>query len=229
MLYKVKYSISILKLGDDFIKIVRFLSVIGIILCLGIFLVACESSDTKNALEEKIPSNNINLDFLITPEQMIVHSKEQLAVLNEFEDIAKSTLESTNERYDGLSKMSEEYTKIQEGIVKKGTDLLASGKIIEDKSTIEEIFNQLRKLDGIYVDSFEKFEEDIIAKIDLNDDKETPAFIHGENSYYRLIFLLENGYIVVPTPTSDTDFSMKHIKAKISKELRYELEELIKD
>lgn len=216
-------------MGDDFIKITRLLSAIGIILCLGIFLVACKSNDTEDALENNTPSNNIPLDFFITPEQMIVYSKEQLEMLNEFESNAKTTIESTNEKYDATSRISEEDTKTQEEIVKRATDLLASGKIIEDESTIEKIFNRLRKLDGIYVDSFEEFEEDIIGRIVLNDDKQTSAIIHGENSYYRLLLVLENGYILVPTPTSDTDFSMKHIKAKLPEELRYELEELIKD
>lgn len=196
---------------------------------MGIFLVACKSNDTEDVLENNIPSTNIRLDFFITPEQMIVHSKAQLSVLNEFESDAKATLESTNGKYDSTSKISEEDTKIQEEIVNKGLDLLASGKIIEDESTIEKIFNQLRKLDGICVDSFEDFKANIIARIDLNDDKKTPAFIHGENSYYRLIFLLENGYIVVSTPTSDTDSSMKYIKAKLTQELRDELEKFIKD
>ena len=88
-------SIIILKLGDDFIKITRLLSAIGIILCLGIFLVACKSNDTEDALENNTPSNNIPLDFFITPEQMIVHSKEQLAVLNKFEANAKVDTEKT--------------------------------------------------------------------------------------------------------------------------------------
>lgn len=124
-------------MGDDFIKTTRSLSVIGIILCLGIFLVACKSNDTEDVLENNIPSNNIRLDFFITPEQMIVYSKEQLEILNEFEFNAKTTIESTNEKYDGTSRMSKEDTKTQEEIIKRATDLLASGKIIEDESTIE--------------------------------------------------------------------------------------------
>ena len=64
-----------IKVEDGFVKVNKFLKNIGIILCLGLFLVGCTPKDNS--------SSNVSLDFLVTPEQLRIHSDTQLKELNE--------------------------------------------------------------------------------------------------------------------------------------------------
>lgn len=207
-------------------KITRLLSVVGITLCLGILLVACKSSNTKDISENDVSSNRVSLDFLITPDQLRMYSNNQLIELNRVEDKGRAHLKSINEKYDDLSKMSEKDIEIQGQIIKESQDALNSAKVIEDKSTIENILNQFRELEGIYIDSFEEFKEDEIVRIDLTDDGGIVSLGSSENSYLGSLKLLQDGNMIIPKPISKTPTEIEYIKVKLPEELRYELEEL---
>lgn len=140
-------------------KIRKSLITTIIIICSGLLLVSCKSNSAS--------SSDVSLDFLSTPQKMVFHSNDQLIALNKVESKANISIKSMNEKYSDLSKMSEKDIKIQEQINNEVMNVLNSGNIIENKNTIKNIFNQLRDLEGDYVDSFE---EEIIAKIYLVED-----------------------------------------------------------
>lgn len=185
-----------------------------------LFLVGCKS-------------NNISLDFLITPERLKLYSNSQLTSLNEIEDRARLFIKWRNEKYDDLTKMSEEDIKIGEDIHNEVMDILDSGKIIENKSTIENIFNQLRDLEGVYVDSFE---EKVITRIDLIEDPETESVVSLDNAYLRNFILLEDGNMVIPkgimsksTNRLEPTGKIEYIKVKLTDKLKHQLQELVQD
>ena len=191
-----------------------------LIMSLGIFLISCRS-------------NNVSLDFLIIPDQLIVYSNGQLKKLNEIEDRERAVIKSRNDKYEDLSKMSEKNIKIQEEIHNEVIDALNSGKIIEDKTTIEDIFTQLRVLKGRYISSFE---ENIILRIDLIEDPQTESVVSLDNAYLRSFIILEDGNMIIPKaivsnsktglkPTSQ----IKYIKVKLPEEFRSEMEGLAKN
>lgn len=198
----------------------RTLIMVCLIMSLGIFLISCRS-------------NNVSLDFLIIPDQLIVYSNGQLKKLNEIEDRERAVIKSRNDKYEDLSKMSEKDMKIQEEIHNEVIDALNSGKIIEDKTTIEDIFTQLRVLKGRYISSFE---ENIILRIDLIEDPQTESVVSLDNAYLRSFIILEDGNMIIPKaivsnsktglkPTSQ----IKYIKVKLPEELRSEMEGLAKN
>ena len=198
----------------------RTLIMVCLIMSLGIFLISCRS-------------NNVSLDFLIIPDQLIVYSNGQLKKLNEIEDRERAVIKSRNDKYEDLSKMSEKDIKIQEEIHNEVIDALNSGKIIEDKTTIEDIFTQLRVLKGRYISSFE---ENIILRIDLIEDPQTESVVSLDNAYLRSFIILEDGNMIIPKaivsnsktglkPTSQ----IKYIKVKLPEELRSEMEGLAKN
>nr|WP_300005425.1 hypothetical protein [Tissierella sp.] len=201
----------------------NFLKNISIIFFLGIFLVGCTAKDNSLDL--------VSLDFLVTPEQLRIHSDTQLKELNEAEEKVIASTESMKEKYDDVLKMSEEDIKIQEDIVKQAENLLYSGQVIDDKNTIENIFNQLRGLEGVYVDSFE---EDVKARIELIEDPETLSVETLDNSYLRIFMLLEDSSIVIPkgimensTKELEATGEIEYIKVKLPENLNDELKELI--
>ena len=178
-------------------------------------------------------ATNVALDFLITPEGLRIHSNSQLEELNEIEAKAKASIEAMNEKYDDITKMSEEDLEIQVDIVNQVMDRLDSGKVIEDKATIENIFNQLKDHKGIYVNSFEG---EVIAKIQLIEDPETESVISIDNAYIREFILLKDGNILIPKgimlETSgglEATGKMEYIKVTLTENLKYELEKLAKD
>lgn len=192
-------------------------------LCFGL-LVACKSKEKS--------SNSVKLDFLIQPEKIVIYSGDRLKELNEIEEKAKSIIETINEKYDDFSKITEEDMKNQEKINNQVMEKLDDGKIIEDSNRIENIFNQLKELEGIYVDSFD---EEIITRMDLVEDLETQSIVSEENAYLRTFLLLKDGNMIIPKvivsdskaevkPTGE----MKYIKVKLPQELKDELEELSK-
>lgn len=206
-------------------RINSFLKNVGIILCLGSFLVGCTPNDNS--------SGNVSLDFLVTPEQLRIHSDSQLKQLNEVEKEVIASTESMNEKYDDLSKMSEEDIKIQEDIVKKLEEVLDSGKTIENKSAIENIFDQLRSLEGVQVDSFK---EKVETRIELIEDQETESVVSSNNAYLRMFMVLEDGNMIIPKSLmSESSNGLKptgeleYIKVKLPEKLRDELEKLAKD
>ncbi|SHF19362.1 hypothetical protein SAMN02745784_03126 [Tissierella praeacuta DSM 18095] len=201
-------------------KIKKFLLTMCLILCFGLILVSCTS-------------NNVSLEFLITPDEIIIHSNNQLMALNKIEDKTKDFIKSCNEKYDDSTKMSEEDMKKAEEIQNKLLDTINSGRKIENKITIEDIFNQLRELEGVYVDSFE---EDVIVRIDLIEDSKTESVVSLENAYLRTLILLEDGNMIIPKgimSKSETGLEptgkLEYIKVKLPEELKFELEELAKD
>lgn len=205
-------------------EINKFSKNLGIILCLGLFLVGCRSNDNS--------SDDVSLDFLVTPEQLRIHSDSQLKELNKIEAKVISSTESINEKYDDISKISEEDIKTQEDIGKQVMDALDSGKIIKSKSAIENIFNQLKKMEGVYVDSFE---EDVKARIELIEDPETSSLDSLNNSYLRIFILLKDGSMIIPkgimqnsTNGLEPTGEIKYIKVKLPENLKDELEELAK-
>ncbi|MEY8417586.1 hypothetical protein AAK964_14990 [Tissierella praeacuta] len=178
-------------------------------------------------------SNNVSLEFLITPDEIIIHSNNQLMALNKIEDKTKDFIKSCNEKYDDSIKMSEEDMKKAEEIQNKLLDTINSGRKIENKITIEDIFNQLRELEGVYVDSFE---EDVIVRIDLIEDSKTESVVSLENTYLRTLILLEDGNMIIPKgimSKSETGLEptgkLEYIKVKLPEELKFELEELAKN
>lgn len=201
-------------------KIKKFLLTMCLILCFGLILVSCTS-------------NNVSLEFLITPDEIIIHSNNQIMALNKIEDKTKDFIKSCNEKYDDFTKMSEEDMKKAEEIQNKLLDTINSGRKIENKITIEDIFNQLRELEGVYVDSFE---EDVIVRIDLIEDSKTESVVSLENAYLRTLILLEDGNMIIPKgimSKSETGLEptgkLEYIKVKLPEELKFELEELAKD
>ncbi|TCU64854.1 hypothetical protein EV204_12022 [Tissierella praeacuta] len=201
-------------------KIKKFLLTMCLILCFGLILVSCTS-------------NNVSLEFLITPDEIIIHSNNQLMALNKIEDKTKDFIKSCNEKYDDFTKMSEEDMKKAEEIQNKLLDTINSGRKIENKITIKDIFNQLRELEGVYVDSFE---EDVIVRIDLIEDSKTESVVSLENAYLRTLILLEDGNMIIPKgimSKSETGLEptgkLEYIKVKLPEELKFELEELAKD
>lgn len=204
-------------------KISKFLVNIGTLLCLGLFVVGCAPNNQ--------PSDNISLDFLMTPKQLRIHSNEQLKELNQVEAKAIQNAESMNEKYDDISKISEEDIRIQEDISRQVMDVLDSGKTIEDKSAIENIFNQLRSLEGVYVDLFE---EEVKTRIELIEDQETSSDAYLDNSYLRMFMILEDSSLLIPKgimkdsanklePTGEIEY----IKVNLTENLKVELEELV--
>lgn len=201
-------------------KIRRLLLTMCLILCFQLFLVSCTS-------------NNVSLEFLITPDQITMYSNSQLIALNRIEDRARDFIKSRNEKYDDLSKMSEKDMEIQEKIHSEVIEALNSGKIIENKITIENIFNRLRVLEGMYVDSFK---EDVVFRIDLIEEPETESLVSLDNAYLRMFMLLEDGNMIIPkgimsksTTGLEPTGKIEYIKVKLPQELIYELEELAKD
>ena len=201
-------------------KIRRTLLTIGLIVSLGLFLISCRTND-------------VSLDFLIIPDQLIVYSNGQLKELNEIEDRARAVIKSRNDKYEDLSKMSEEDMKIQDEIHNEVIEALNSGKTIEDKTTIENIFTQLRGLDGMYISSFEK---DVTIRIDLIEDPKTESVVSLDNDYLRSFIILEDGNMIIPKvimSNSKTGIKptgqMEYIKVKLPEELRSEMEGLAKD
>lgn len=201
-------------------KIRRTLITISLIMSLGVLLISCRSND-------------VSLDFLIIPDQLKVYSDVQLTKLNEVEDRAKVFINSRNDKYRDLSKMSEKDMKIQDEIHNEVIEALNSGKTIKNKVTIEEIFTQLRGLKGMSISSFE---ESIILRIDLIEDPETESVVSLDNTYLRSFILLEDGNMIIPKAimsNSKTGLKptgqMEYIKVKLPEELRSEMEELAKD
>ncbi len=201
-------------------KTKRSLLIMCLIICLGLILVSCTS-------------NNVSLEFLNTPEEMILHSDNQLEVLNEVEDRFEAIAKAYREKYDDSIKISEEDMKEAEKIQNELLDTLNSGIRIENKITIEDIFNQLRELEGEYVDSFEKI---VIVRFDLIEDPKTESIISLDNVYLRRLILLEDGNMIIPKgimtksemglrPTG----KLEYIKVKLPEELKFKLEELAKD
>lgn len=120
--------------------------------------------------------------------------------------------------------------KIQEEINNEVMDVLSSGEDIEDKNTIENIFDQLRNLEGNYIDSLDN---NIIAKIYLIEDPKTESVVSLDNSYLRMFILLEDGNIVIPKgimSESETDLNptgqIEYIKVKLPDKLKDDLEKL---
>ena len=135
-----------------------------------------------------------------------------------------------NEKYDDLSKMSEEDIKTQENIVKQLADVLDSGKIIENKSNIENIFEQLRSLEGVYVDSFK---EKVKTRIELIEGQETASVVSLDNAYLRMFMILEDGNMIIPksimfeTKTGlEATGKLEYIKVKLPERLKSELEKI---
>lgn len=196
------------------------LATICLILCLGLILISCTS-------------NNVSLEFLITPEEIILHSDSQLMALNKIEDKTNDYIKSRNEKYGDSTKISEEDMKKAEEIQNEFFDTLNSGRKIKNKITIEDIFSQLRELEGVYVDSFE---EDVIVRIDLIEDLETQSAVSLDNAYLRRLILLEDGNMVIPKvimSKTETGFEstgkLEYIKVKLPEEFKFKLEELAKD
>lgn len=159
---------------------------------------------------------------------MIVHSNEQLMELEKAEEKAKARVKILNEKYDDLSKISVKDMKIQEEINNELTALLNSGKNVENKEIIENIFIQLRELEGVYIDIFE---EDIIAKIYLSEGPETSSVASSDNNYIRMLILLEGDSILIAkgVMSDSTTGQIEYIKVKLSEKLKYELEEIVKE
>lgn len=129
--YKIWYQN--LSLRVNYMKIIKFLLTICLTLCFGLILVSCRSK-------------NVSLEFLITPEEMILHSNSQLMELNKIEDKARDFIKLRNEKYEDSAKISQDDIKKAEEIQNEFLDTLNSGRKIKDKITIEDIFNQLRQL-----------------------------------------------------------------------------------
>lgn len=204
-------------------EINNFFKNIAIISLLGVFLVGCRAKDNSSEL--------VSLDFLVTPEQLRIHSDTNLKELNEAEEKVIANTESMKEKYDDISKMSEEDIKMQEDILKQAEDLLDLGQVIDDKNTIENIFNQLKDLEGVYIDSFE---ENVKARIELIEDPETLSVETLENSYLRIFLLLEDSSIVIPkgimensTKELEATGEVEYIKVKIPENLNDELKKLM--
>lgn len=198
-------------------------SLIAIIIVLSILsLVSCK--------QNYYPSKSVSLDFLNIPEKLVIHSGKQLDELNKIEDRANKSVKSLNERYDDISQISEEDLKNQEEINNEVMDVLSSGEDIEDKDTIENIFNQLKNLEGHYIDSIDN---NIKARIYLIEDSETESMVSLENSYLRMFILLEDGNMVIPkgimsefkTGLEPTG-KIEYIKVKLPNKLKGELEKL---
>lgn len=204
----------------------NILANISIILFIVLFIVGCTANNESS-------NNVVSLDFLITPEQLKMHSDSQLKELKEVESKVIANTELMKKKYDDISKMSEEDLKIQEGILKQFMDVLNSGKVIENKNTIENIFNQLKELEGIYVDSFG---EEVVVKIELIENPETESVVSLDNAYLREFMLLEDGNMVIPkgimkesTTGLEPTGKIEYIKVTLTDKLKSELEELVQD
>lgn len=204
----------------------NILANISIILFIILFIVGCTPNNESS-------NNVVSLDFLITPEQLKMHSDSQLEELKEVESKVIANTELMKKKYDDISKMSEEDLKIQEGILKQFMDVLNSGKVIENKNTIENIFNQLKELEGIYVDSFG---EEVVVKIELIENLETESVVSLDNAYLREFMLLEDGNMVIPkgimkesTTGLEPTGKIEYIKVTLTDKLKSELEELVQD
>jgi len=204
----------------------RLLVITCVIFSSGLSLIGCTSNDIS---DKSTSQSTIKLDFLVIPEQIIVHDTELIRLLDEVEDKAKTNIKAMKEKYSDLAKISEEDIRVQNEIAEEIQKIWKSGKVIESNKDIEGIINQLRDVEGSFIESFET--ENIIAIFYLNDDKETPFYVNVDNSYYRQIMLLQDGYIIIPKPiktSSEMKVQTTYISAKISDELAYELEKLTK-
>ncbi len=201
-----------------------------IIICMiffcGLLLISFNSNDISSNISNQ---STIKLDFLVIPDQLIVYNEELVKELQELNEGAKLNIDAMNEKYDDLTKMSEADFRIQEKMATETRKKLQDGKVINNTDTIEVIFNQLSNIEGNYVEYLEV--EEIIALFHLNDDKETPFYANVDKSYYRYMYLLKGGYIIIPRIIQESDESRmktRYIKAKLSDKSQYELERLFK-
>ncbi|MTI71837.1 MAG: hypothetical protein FH751_16435 [Firmicutes bacterium] len=203
----------------------RLIIIISIILFCSL-LIACTSKDN---LSDKTKTEKIKLDFLVIPDQFIVYNTELVKELEEMKNRAKSNFDAMNRKYKDFSKMSEKDKKTQEKLASEMNRIYKKGQILDKTKTIENIFNQFRKIEGTFVKSFDS--KDIYTMFHLNDDKETPFYANVDDSYYRQLILLKGGYIIIPKIVRMSDWEkskVSYIKAKLPNNLVYELEKIIK-
>ena len=206
-------------------KISRCLVNTCILLFLGLLLVGCRLNNKS--------SSSVSLDFLITPEQLRIHSNSQLKELNEVEAKVMANIGYMKEKYDDISNISEEDLEIQDKLMKQFMDVVDSGIIIKDKIMIENIFKQLRRLEGVYTDSLEG---EVIAKIELIEDPKTQSVVSLDNAYLREFIILDDGNMAIPkgvmvksTSGLEATGRIEYIKVKLTENLKYELEKLAMD
>ncbi|MTI66880.1 MAG: hypothetical protein FH753_09815 [Firmicutes bacterium] len=180
-------------------------------------------------MSDKIKIEKMKLDFLVIPDKFIVYNTELVKELEEMKNRAKSNFNAMNRKYKDFSKMSEKDKKTQEKLASEMNKMYKKGQVIDKTKTIENIFNQLRKIEGTFVKSFDS--KDIYALFHLNDDKETPFYANVDDSYYRQLILLKGGYIIIPKIVRMPDWEkskVSYINAKLPDNLVYELEKIIK-
>lgn len=193
-------------------------------LLFGLLLISCNSNDISSNISNQ---STIKLDFLVIPDQLIVYNEELVKELQELNESAKLNIDAMNEKYDDLTKMSEEDIRIREKMATETRNIFKDGKVINDNETIEVIFDQLSNVEGNYVEFLEV--EEIIVLFHLNDDKDTPFYANVDESYYRYMYLLKGGYIIVPKiiqPSDGGRVSLQYIKARLPEKLEKQLEKL---
>jgi len=190
------------------------------IIILTLFCCSLIRCTPNNNLNKKTSIETIKLDFLVTPDQIIVYNTELVKKLQEVHSRVKSNINYINNKYEDYSKLTEEDRTTQENLVLEINKILEEGKVIDNFKTIGSIFEKLKKVEGKFIESFDS--KDIIAIIHLNDDDETQFYANVDSSYYRQLMLLQNGYIIIPKivrETGEMRVKTKYIKAKLSNDL----------
>ena len=103
--------------------------------------------------------------------------------------------------------------------------ILKSGRIIESRTIINIIFNQIVKLEGDILDSVDM--DEALARFILNEDKNIKTYERPRDldSNFQEITLLEGGHIVIPLHLEDED---QYLKAKLPDKLIDQLEKYMK-
>lgn len=185
-------------------KLKKVLITISTLLISCALLVGCKAKD--NLLDNEIPievekETTIKLDFLVVPEQIIAFNKGQIEKMDELKD---------EDQYENTEEL---------------TDILNSGKVIENKIIINMAFNKITELEGDVVESVDM--DNAIARFVLNEDKKAAYYDSTADldSYSKEITLLEDDHIIIPLFT--TDGQVEYLKAKLPKELMSKFKKLL--
>ncbi|KAB3529409.1 hypothetical protein [Alkaliphilus serpentinus] len=194
--------------------------ILMIILVFSLSLTSCQTNDSARSNEDK----TVKLDFFISPEQIIAMDETLSKEMLELGDRARTADEEMKEKYgnEKITDMNIIDSEVDGNeIINEYMKILDKGRIIEDINTIEDTFNQLRKIKGKIVEVSELDMDRIVATFYLNDDKETPYLDNTHEDYIRVFYLLEDNIEVITKMTKSTigETELNHIKAKISNEL----------
>lgn len=202
-----------------FILVFTFLS-----LCVGCgYLIVKE--DTKKQKFNKVSDQNdeIVLDFIKIPEQLIINTPETIKRLEELSKQQKNIFD----RFKTTGNLTKKDEEELERLTKLQKEILDNRKKITNEKVIKEIFIEIKKLKVKVVKEKDyRPSKTMICSFDLVDDKEKGLSGNVEKQYYRYMILQKDQHIVIPILYEDGK-KVFFAKAKISEELFKEIKNII--